>query len=602
MGASRAVLLPRIKPRARYFGAGAENENADSHCTTPHPDKKTQTRSGFPRGDTEGRRGDMDTHARGGGGTKNRGEPNNHTNNSRTTTPMETLDTKTTRSTERQKSPASTSGSSHPSADTSRNTQLDRLRLSSRALGTKLVRAAVAADHCGSAELAAAGYENALAHFEVYLKLESDENLALAVSSKAEQYRARLKRIQEVLQPKKEDVEDVEEVEEVEVAPVPGVPQEEQRKLASNENATLAAKTQTKPPRQPLRRIQRTNETAGRFVVTLATRDAGHASGSQHEMVHKHGRVLAGPTLAPDVGSGAPENALEAASAVAEDLAAARDDGGSTAVSKVPKVSQTSITDTQRVTDEEADAWVEEHPRCGVVATPGERVGGLTTTGDEKLNKTGEADTTGDEKTTRDDTKTGDTKASGDATKIGDANTPPGKETETDEEHPPPPSTPPVASQSFRHRTRSAYWDSEFGVFEFGDGVSDEVGDTNGSSSSGDTSNDPVDDFDKAVLRVASTVTDWFDASLKKFDHFSQNEFRDFKTETEKTVTNFITRSSYVINQEWRQQFPDDATYVSEMAKKEYPSEANATMASAPVQGDSKKNTSRRCAKSEKAS
>jgi len=602
MGASRAVLLPRIKPRARYFGAGAENENADSHCTTPHPDKKTQTRSGFPRGDTEGRRGDMDTHARGGGGTKNRGEPNNHTNNSRTTTPMETLDTKTTRSTERQKSPASTSGSSHPSADTSRNTQLDRLRLSSRALGTKLVRAAVAADHCGSAELAAAGYENALAHFEVYLKLESDENLALAVSSKAEQYRARLKRIQEVLQPKKEDVEDVEEVEEVEVAPVPGVPQEEQRKLASNENATLAAKTQTKPPRQPLRRIQRTNETAGRFVVTLATRGAGHASGSQHEMVHKRGRVLAGPTLAPDVGSGAPENALEAASAVAEDLAAARDDGGSTAVSKVPKVSQTSITDTQRVTDEEADAWVEEHPRCGVVATPGERVGGLTTTGDEKLNKTGEADTTGDEKTTRDDTKTGDTKASGDATKIGDANTPPGKETETDEEHPPPPSTPPVASQSFRHRTRSAYWDSEFGVFEFGDGVSDEVGDTNGSSSSGDTSNDPVDDFDKAVLRVASTVTDWFDASLKKFDHFSQNEFRDFKTETEKTVTNFITRSSYVINQEWRQQFPDDATYVSEMAKKEYPSEANATMASAPVQGDSKKNTSRRCAKSEKAS
>ena len=602
MGASRAVLLPRIKPRARYFGAGAENENADSHCTTPHPDKKTQTRSGFPRGDTEGRRGDMDTHARGGGGTKNRGEPNNHTNNSRTTTPMETLDTKTTRSTERQKSPASTSGSSHPSADTSRNTQLDRLRLSSRALGTKLVRAAVAADHCGSAELAAAGYENALAHFEVYLKLESDENLALAVSSKAEQYRARLKRIQEVLQPKKEDVEDVEEVEEVEVAPVPGVPQEEQRKLASDENATLAAKTQTKPPRQPLRRIQRTNETAGRFVVTLATRGAGHASGSQHEMVHKRGRVLAGPTLAPDVGSGAPENALEAASAVAEDLAAARDDGGSTAVSKVPKVSQTSITDTQRVTDEEADAWVEEHPRCGVVATPGERVGGLTTTGDEKLNKTGEADTTGDEKTTRDDTKTGDTKASGDATKIGDANTPPGKETETDEEHPPPPSTPPVASQSFRHRTRSAYWDSEFGVFEFGDGVSDEVGDTNGSSSSGDTSNDPVDDFDKAVLRVASTVTDWFDASLKKFDHFSQNEFRDFKTETEKTVTNFITRSSYVINQEWRQQFPDDATYVSEMAKKEYPSEANATMASAPVQGDSKKNTSRRCAKSEKAS
>lgn len=602
MGASRAVLLPRIKPRARYFGAGAENENADSHCTTPHPDKKTQTRSGFPRGDTEGRRGDMDPHARGGGGTKNRGEPNNHTNNSRTTTPMETLDTKTTRSTERQKSPASTSGSSHPSADTSRNTQLDRLRLSSRALGTKLVRAAVAADHCGSAELAAAGYENALAHFEVYLKLESDENLALAVSSKAEQYRARLKRIQEVLQPKKEDVEDVEEVEEVEVAPVPGVPQEEQRKLASDENATLAAKTQTKPPRQPLRRIQRTNETPGRFVVTLAARDAGHASGSQHEMVHKRGRVLAGPTLAPDVGSGAPENALEAASAVAEDLAAARDDGGSTAVSKVSKVSQTSITDTQRVTDEEADAWVEEHPRCGVVATPGERVSGLTTTGDEKLNKTGEADTTRDEKSTRDDTKTGDTKASGDATKIGDANTPPGKETETDEEHPPPPSTPPVASQSFRHRTRSAYWDSEFGVFEFGDGVSDEVGDTNGSSSSGDNSNDPVDDFDKAVLRVASTVTDWFDASLKKFDHFSQNEFRDFKTETEKTVTNFITRSSYVINQEWRQQFPDDATYVSEMAKKEYPSEANATMASAPVRGDWKKNTSRRGAKSEKAS
>jgi len=44
MGASRAVLLPRIKPRRRYFGGGSENEDPTA-CTTPHPDKKTRPRS-----------------------------------------------------------------------------------------------------------------------------------------------------------------------------------------------------------------------------------------------------------------------------------------------------------------------------------------------------------------------------------------------------------------------------------------------------------------------------------------------------------------------------------------------------------------------------
>ena len=47
MGASRAVLLPRIKPRRRFFGGGSENEDPTG-CATPHPDKKTRSRADDP--------------------------------------------------------------------------------------------------------------------------------------------------------------------------------------------------------------------------------------------------------------------------------------------------------------------------------------------------------------------------------------------------------------------------------------------------------------------------------------------------------------------------------------------------------------------------
>jgi hypothetical protein len=85
------------------------------------------------------------------------------------------------------------------SKQSSRRERLERLRVETRAAGTRAVRAAVAADHEGRVEAAARDYAISLKHFDVYLRLEPDAALAEAVRSKAEQYRARLKRIREVL-------------------------------------------------------------------------------------------------------------------------------------------------------------------------------------------------------------------------------------------------------------------------------------------------------------------------------------------------------------------------------------------------------------------
>ena len=46
-------------------------------------------------------------------------------------------------------------------------------------------------------------------------------------------------------------------------------------------------------------------------------------------------------------------------------------------------------------------------------------------------------------------------------------------------------------------------------------------------------------------------------------------------------VERFFKRGVSAIDKEWRAQFPDDATYISELSKKEYPSEANAVMRAA---------------------
>ena len=52
-------------------------------------------------------------------------------------------------------------------------------------------------------------------------------------------------------------------------------------------------------------------------------------------------------------------------------------------------------------------------------------------------------------------------------------------------------------------------------------------------------------------------------------------------------VERLFERGVSALDAEWRAQFPDDATYVSEMSKKEYPSEANAVMRAA-TRGDEK--------------
>lgn len=579
MGASRAVLLPRIKPRRRYFGAGSENE--DPQCTTPHPERKT--RGGFGQSSASTKEGVQ-------GSTKGRGnakEKHNGVSTNATREPPRNGSDDTKNHLRNSKQQTSTSGSSRVHVHhVSRREPLDKLRVHSRAAGTKLVRAAVDFDHAGSVELAARDYQRALKHFDLYLQLESDKQLAQAVASKAEQYRARLGRIREVLKPTL-----VEQGAEESRTEEPCADDENSKATTiandESENFQVSTKTETKktPPtkRAPLRQIEQTNCAPGRFKVMLASNasvDTGTETQSESGEVlnssaqvnsrNRRGRVLVGD------GRSVGGKVLEDEDVSQVELTTACHATVSTAAPEQPEMST--------VTDEEADAWVDEETEgCGE--------SGETEALPEESIAADDDDTTGDDNvmTTLIAHRTHDHPTSGDI--------------DNTEEHPTPPSTPSVASPGFRNRKykherqRSTHWDSEFGVFEFGDFVDDDGGassDLYASQSCENHDVDPVDDFDKAVHVIANSFNDWFDTSLKKLDEFSQNELApkiekvkktiaesNFALETENLIAKSKSLSSSLsksIETEWRAQFPDDATYVSEMAKKEYPSEACGVM------------------------
>lgn len=69
----------------------------------------------------------------------------------------------------------------------------------------------------------------------------------------------------------------------------------------------------------------------------------------------------------------------------------------------------------------------------------------------------------------------------------------------------------------------------------------------------------------------------WFDASLRVLGDSIAETGSSYAPKVER----LFKRGVSAIDKEWRAQFPDDATYISELSKKEYPSEANAVMRAA---------------------
>ena len=604
MGASRAVLLPRIKPRRRYFGGGSENEDPTA-CTTPHPDKKTRSRAPRPRAELTPAPSEPSLNltctpvvSSGDAGRR----PGRHDG-----TASEASETTTTSTSSSGFGPGN-DGTLSRSKQSSRRERLERLRVETRAAGTRAVRAAVAADHEGRVEAAARDYAISLKHFDVYLRLEPDAALAEAVRSKAEQYRARLKRIREVLTRAYEPSEAAE--------PVTNETAEDDR-LAEAERQKAKADVQKKPstrtpsdaddtktssleetfcsaspgaPRQPLRAIQ--HAAPGRFVVTLASavvegKDVSKAHSSGGGLKKKREGNATEPNPAP--------NGDPTAFGSAEE----------TRLSSSFCETETVELDRalSRVTDEEADAWVEETPSTlstrGASEGPGATKGAETPTLRDATEKEEAAPTkqkfSAEEKETR-TTRASSTASREDEDDSGGVVLP---ALSAEEEHPPPPSTPPTRpAVSLRARSRRrAYWDAEFSnplAFESpedpdgadDDAVFDAPDEESSEASRSERVSDDASDFfffESAVDDAVHKFNTWFDASLRSLGDSIEKTGSLYAPK----VGSLFERGVEVIDREWRAQFPDDATYVSEMSKKEYPSEANAVMRAA-TRGDGK--------------
>jgi len=602
MGASRAVLLPRIKPRRRYFGGGSENEDPTA-CTTPHPDKKTRSRAPRPRAKLTPTPSEPSLNltctpvvSSGDAGRR----PGRHDG-----TASEASETTTTSTSSSGFFPGN-DGTLSRSKQSSRRERLERLRVETRAAGTRAVRAAVAADHEGRVEAAARDYAISLKHFDVYLRLEPDAALAEAVRSKAEQYRARLKRIREVLTRAYEPSQAAE--------PVTNKTAEDDR-LAEAERQKAKADVQKKPstrtpsdadetktarledtfcsaspgaPRQPLRAIQ--HAAPGRFVVTLASavvegKDVSKAHSSGGGLKKK--RDATEPNPAP--------NGDPTAFGSAEE----------TRLFSSCRETETVELDRalSRVTDEEADAWVEETPSTlstrGASEGPGATKGAETPTLRDATEKEEAAPTkqkfSAEEKETR-TTRASSTASREDEDDSGGVVLP---ALSAEEEHPPPPSTPPTRpAVSLRARSRRrAYWDAEFSnplAFESpedpdgadDDAVFDAPDEESSEASRSERVSDDASDFfffESAVDDAVHKFNTWFDASLRSLGDSIEKTGSLYAPK----VGSLFERGVEVIDREWRAQFPDDATYVSEMSKKEYPSEANAVMRAA-TRGDGK--------------
>ena len=631
------MLLPRIKPRRRYFGGGSENEDPTA-CTTPHPDKKTRSRAPRPRAELTPTPSEPSLNltctpvvSSGDAGRR----PGRHDG-----TASEASETTSTSTSSSGFFPGN-DGTLSRSKQSSRRERLERLRVETRAAGTRAVRAAVAADHEGRVEAAARDYAISLKHFDVYLRLEPDAALAEAVRSKAEQYRARLKRIREVLTRAYEPSEAAE--------PVTNKTAEDDR-LAEAERRKAKADSQKKPstrtpsdaddtktarleetfcsaspgaPRQPLRAIQ--HAARGRFVVTLASavvegKDVSKAHSSGGGLKKKRDGDATEPIPAP--------NGDPTAFGSAED----------TRLSSSSRENETVELDRalSRVTDEEADAWVEETPstpstrtepshpglrlnaHCGASEGPGATKGAETPTLGDATEKEEAAPSnqkfSAEVKETR-TTRASSTASREDEDESGGVVLP---ALSAEEEHPPPPSTPPTRpAVSLRARSRRrAYWDAEFsnplafespedpdGLLDDDDVYEDASPDVPESSppasrservsddvhgATNDFSNDFSSDFfffESAVDDAVHKFNTWFDASLRSLGDSIEKTGSLYAPK----VGSLFERGVSVFESEWRAQFPDDATYVSEMSKKEYPSEANAVMRAATVlRGDEK--------------
>jgi hypothetical protein len=154
------------------------------------------------------------------------------------------------------------------------------------------------------------------------------------------------------------------------------------------------------------------------------------------------------------------------------------------------------------------------------------------------------------------------------------------------EEHPNPPSTPPARpAVSLRARSlRRAYWDTEFpGLLAFTE--EDHRDDDARDDEEKDETKENVRDsdsffFESAVDDAVRAFNVWFDASLRVLGDSIAETGSSYAPKVER----LFKRGVSAIDKEWRAQFPDDATYISELSKKEYPSEANAVMrAATPV-------------------
>ena len=226
------------------------------------------------------------------------------------------------------------------------------------------------------------------------------------------------------------------------------------------------------------------------------------------------------------------------------------------------------------MTDEEADAWVEEARETRGEGKCAEEKA-LATVNEKEKETVSFRDAAGDalRQKTRNQTETRDEKTN-EVLNRGVA------VRSAEEEHPNPPSTPPARAAIFER----TYWDAEFpGLLAFTE--EDHRDDDARDDEEKDETKENVRDsdsffFESAVDDAVRAFNVWFDASLRVLGDSIAETGSSYAPKVER----LFKRGVSAIDKEWRAQFPDDATYISELSKKEYPSEANAVMrAATPV-------------------
>ena len=587
MGASRAVLLPRVKPR--IVTAGSAENHDPSGCRTPHPEGK---RAGRGR---DRARGDP------------RGDPRR--------APL--------RERRNDAPPPSASDPEHEA----RRARLERLRVESRAQGTSAVKAAVAADHAGRIHAAARGYAACLRHFEVYLKIERDDAALDAVRPKVAQYRARLRRLVEVIagaearreaeereeenrrrRPERtprdeaqheherdrehdEEVSDADEDDDscsTSTAREEGEPSSDRSDAepSSSSSSSSSFGSSRKPRANPLREIRAA--APGRFVVTLAGAkkespprlDGGRAGKPPRRL--RDAFETAEDEENPDavretreriIDAGVDEETTDEETTARETTmtigATVSDRPATTAetTSRTPPRATTVPSDaeedvdfesdlasdsptTTRVTDEEAEAWVDEDEeddatsaRADVPEPEPEPEPEPVPVPEPEPEREREAT-----KATPAKAETEFASPRVDRTVLED----PSPSSTNDPVASIAVTTPPTSESPFVSASESAsppsavhYWDgSEFGMW--------------GGSGASDAGVDLLDvrALEASVDGAVTNFREWVEGTLLP------------------AVDDLARRSRRAVEEEWRAQFPSDETYVSEMGKKDYPSEA----------------------------